>query len=87
MAEILGGIMAKKGTSSNIAKIASRILDNPNSSKLARKVAASAMTQSKAPNEKTSAGVASAASKILQDGRFSDDAKTVAASVLAQAKK
>ncbi len=87
MAEISGGVVMKKGTSSNIAKVASRVLDNPASSTLAKKVAASAMTQSKAPNERTSAPVAAAASKILQDNRFSKDAKTLAANVLSQRKK
>ncbi len=57
------------------------------SSTLAKKVAASAMTQSKAPNERASAPVAAAASKILQGNRFSKDAKTLAASVLSQRKK
>lgn len=79
--------MMKKGTSQNIAKIASKVLDNPNSSKLAKKVAGSALTQTKNPSERTSAQAAAAASKIMQDGRFSDDAKTLAASVLSQRKK
>ena len=77
----------KKGTSTKIAKIASKVLDNPASSKKAKLVAASALTQTKAPRERTSAQVASAASEILQDNRFSDDAKTLAASVLSQRKK
>ena len=77
----------KKGTSPNIAKVAARVLDNPSSSKPAKTVAASALTQSKAPSEKTSPRVATVASKILQDDRFSDDAKTLAGSVLAQKEK
>lgn len=77
----------KKGTGGKIAKIAARVLDNPASSAAAKKVAASALTQSKAPAERTSARVASEASRILQDNRFSDDAKTLAASVLSQRKK
>jgi hypothetical protein len=87
MAEILGGEMMKKGTSQNIAKIASRVLDNPATSEAAKKVAASALTQSKAPGERTSAKVATVAAKILDDGRFSNDAKKLAASVLSQRKK
>lgn len=77
----------KKGTAQQIAKLAAKVLDNPASSKAAKTVAASALTQSKAPGETTSARVATVASKVLNDGRFSDDAKTLAASVLSQRKK
>ena len=79
--------MAKRGTNSPVARAAARILNNPNSSPRARRVAGSALTQSKAPKERTSAGVASMAAEIMQDDRFSKDAKKVAASVLAQRKK
>lgn len=77
----------KKGTDSKIAKLAAKVLDNPASSKAARIVAASALTQSKAPGEVTSARVATVASRVLNDGRFSDEAKSLAASVLSQRKK
>lgn len=77
----------KKGTAKQIAETASRVLDNPASSKAAKTVAASALTQSKAPGETTSARVATVASRIMQDNRFSDDAKALAASVLSQRKK
>jgi hypothetical protein len=77
----------KKGTAKQIAEIASRVLDDPQASKAAKTVAASALTQTKAPGETTSARVATVASRIMQDGRFSDDAKTLAASVLSQRKK
>jgi hypothetical protein len=76
----------KIGTHSNIAKIASRLLDNPSTTPLVRIVAGSALTQSKNPSETTSARAASAASQIMQDGRYSDAAHKVAASVLAQRK-
>jgi hypothetical protein len=77
----------KKGTGKPIAKIASRVLDNPASSEKAKIVAASALTQSQNPSERTSARAASVASEVLQDNRFSDDAQKCAASVLAQRKK
>lgn len=77
----------KKGTGPKIAKIASRVLDNPAASKAAKTVAASALTQSKNPAETTSARVATVASKILQDDRFGKDAKALAGSVLEQRKK
>src|SRR6266568_4303301 len=44
----------KKGTAQTIAKQAAKILDNPTSSKTARSLAGSALTQSKAPAERTS---------------------------------
>lgn len=77
----------KKGTAQKIAKQAAQILDNPNSSTTAKRLAGSALTQSKAPKERTSAALASLASKVLQDERFSDAAHTLAATVLSQRKK
>lgn len=77
----------KKGTAKQIAETASRVLADSQASKAAKTVAASALTQSKAPGETTSAKVAKVASRIMQDGRFSDDAKSLAASVLSQRKK
>jgi hypothetical protein len=59
--------MSKVGTAQKIAKIASRILDDPKSSKDVRTIAASALTQSKNPAESTSKGVATIASKILRE--------------------
>lgn len=79
--------MPKQGTGSPIAKAAARILDNPNSSQRARRVAGSALTQSKNPKERTSGPIASIAAEIMQDDRFGKDAKKVAASVLSQRKK
>lgn len=78
--------MVKIGTNNAIAKAAARILENPNSSERARRVAGSALTQSKNPKERTSAAVASIAAEIMQDDRFNNDAKKVAASVLSQRK-
>lgn len=77
----------KKGTSQKIAKQAAKILDNPSSSTIAKRLAGSALTQSKAPKERTSKALASLASKVLDDKRFSDAAHTLAATVLAQRKK
>lgn len=77
----------KKGTAQKIAKQAAKVLDNPASSRTAKRLAGSALTQSKAPNERTSAALATLASKVLQDGRFSNEAHTLAATVLSQRKK
>jgi hypothetical protein len=77
----------KRGTTQKIAKQAAKILDNPSSSTVAKRLAGSALTQSKAPSERTSATLATLASRVLQDGRFSNAAHTLAATVLAQRKK
>jgi hypothetical protein len=77
----------KKGTSPKAAKAASRVLDNPSSSKASKTAAGSALTQSKAPRETTSSRAASAASKVLRDGRTSKDSKSAAGSALAQTKR
>ncbi len=79
--------MPKKGTGQKVVKIAARLLENPNTTPKVRKLAASALTQFKAPIERTSAPMAGVASDILQDGRYSNDAHALAASVLAQRKK
>lgn len=77
----------KPETSKRVAKIASRVLDNPKASEAAKTVAASALDQSKNSAQTTSAKVAAVASKILQDNRFGKDAKSLAGSVLEQRKK
>lgn len=79
--------MAKKGTGQSVVKRAALLLANPNTSPKVRKLAASALTQFKAPIERTSVPMAALASEILQDGRYSDDAHKLAASVLAQRRK
>jgi hypothetical protein len=77
----------KKGTGPKIAKLAAKILDNPNSGVKAKELAGSALTQSRAPKERTSPKLARIASEVLLDNRFSKDAKKLAGSVLAQRKK
>ena len=76
----------KKGTSQAVVRRAGILLENPNTSPKVRQLAASALTQFKAPVERTSARMASIASDIMRDGRYSDDAHKLAASVLAQRK-
>ena len=76
----------KKGTSPRAAKAASKVL-RTSTSAAAKRAAASALTQSKAPREATHKAAAKAASKVLLDGRSSKAAKTAAASTLAQTKR
>jgi hypothetical protein len=55
----------KKGTSQKVVKLAGKLLENPNSSLKVRKLAASALTQFKAPIERTSATMAGIASDVV----------------------
>ena len=54
--------------------------------KTVKSAAASALTQSKAPNETTSEKAAKASSKVLRDGRTSKAAKSAAGSALTLAR-
>ena len=74
-----------KTTGGKAAKSASKAL-RTSTSKMVKAAAASALAQSKAPNETTSKKAAKAASKVLRDGRTSKAAKSAAASALAQAR-
>ena len=76
----------KKTTSQKVAHIAAQILDNKNSSAIAKKLAGSAMSQ-REMSKQTGAKMEKIASAALQDGRLAKDTKTVAASVLSQANK
>ena len=75
-----------KVTGSKAAQSASKALRSSRS-KMVKTAAASALTQTKAPNETTSAAAAQAASKVLRDGRTSKAAKSAAGSALAQARR
>ncbi|SNT13608.1 hypothetical protein SAMN05421770_104327 [Granulicella rosea] len=76
----------KKTTSAAVAHIAAEILDNKNSSAIAKTLAASALSQ-RAMSKQTGAKMEKIASSALQDGRLAKETKTVAASVLSQANK
>jgi len=76
----------KKTTSQKVAHIAAQILDNKNSSAIAKKLAGSALSQ-REMSKQTGAKMEKIASAALQDGRLAKDTKTVAASVLSQANK
>lgn len=72
-----------KRTSSKIASHAAKILQNDNSSKVAKKLAASALSQVNKNNE-TSSELETVASKVLKSNKYSQETKELAASVLSQ---
>jgi hypothetical protein len=76
--------MVKKVTGSTAAKNASGVLSSNNTGVKSKSAAASALSQTKAPNKTTSSTVASKASAVLRDGRTSAQSKTAAGSALAQ---
>lgn len=76
----------KKQTNSNVVKKASNALKNPNTSRIAKKLAGSAMAQY-GTNKQTSATMEGVASKVLRSSKYSDDTKTFAGAVLSQANK
>ncbi|MBL7004356.1 MAG: hypothetical protein ISR69_10055 [Gammaproteobacteria bacterium] len=78
--------MARKSevTSKRAATAASKVLQNPNTSKAAKSAAGSALSQRKAPVKVSSAKAATAASKTLSSSSTSKKAKTSAGSALTQ---
>lgn len=75
-----------KKTSSNVSSIASRTLKDKSASSTAKRLAASALSQSGTKNQ-TGADLEDLASKVLKSDKYSDDTKTLAASVLSQSNK
>lgn len=76
----------KKTTSSPVASAASKVLLNPNSSKTAKQLAGSALSQVNKGNE-TSKKVETLAGKVLDSPKSSTTDKKLAASVLSQSNK
>jgi hypothetical protein len=75
-----------KKTSSQIASLAAKTLKDPNSSKIAKELAGSALSQSSTSNQ-TGSEMEEKASMVLNSNKFSDDTKSLAASILSQANK
>lgn len=75
--------MNKKTTSRKISSQAGSVLNNPNSSAIQKKLAASALSQSN-PKKQTGKNMESLASKTLTSPKYSDLTKSLAASVLSQ---
>ena len=76
----------KKQTSKDVASNASKILSDPNSSKTAKSLAASALSQFKTKNQ-TGAEIEELASTVLRSPKYSDETKELAGSVLTQSNK
>lgn len=78
--------MNKKKTGSSIAKKASKILTNSNSSAIQKKLAGSALSQSNS-NKQTSKSMETTASNVLKSSKYSNDTKALAGSILSQSDK
>lgn len=75
-----------KQSSPEMASKAAKILADPNSSGIAKRLAASVVSQS-STSKQTGAELESKASQVLQSDKYSDSTKSLAASVLAQSNK
>ena len=76
----------KKTTSVSVASLASKVLNNSQSSATAKKLAGSALSQVNKGNQ-TGADLESLASRVLQSDKYSDETQKLAASVLSQSNK
>lgn len=76
----------KKATSPAVASLASQVLQDPHSLKIAKEMAGSALSQAN-PAHQTSAEMETKASNVLQSNKYSEATQTLAASVLAQSSK
>jgi hypothetical protein len=76
----------KKVTSNKIASKASKILTDNNSSEIAKKLAASALSQ-KNKTHQTGKEMETVASNVLKSDKYSDTTKELAASILSQSDK
>ena len=80
--------MAKntKTTSNSIASVAAKVLQNENSSQIAKELAGSALSQKNKGNQ-TGSAMEEKAAKVLNSTKYSDETKSLAASVLSQSNK
>lgn len=78
--------MNNKQTSEGLAQLAARTLNDDNSSKVAKRLAGSALSQTHTGNQ-TSSEMEGLASSVLRSSKYSDDTKSLAASVLSQSNK
>lgn len=75
-----------KTTSDKIASTASKVLTNPNSSNIAKKLAGSALSQ-KTKSHETGEEMETIASNVLKSDKYSETTKELAASILSQSNK
>jgi hypothetical protein len=78
--------MNTKKTSKQVASLAAKTLQSNQSSKIAKKVAASALSQVNGSHQ-TGKNMETKASEILQSSKYSSDTKIMAASILSQSNK
>jgi hypothetical protein len=76
----------RKGTSGEVASLAADTLFKPGSSQVARKLAGSALSQSRT-NRQTGAEMEDLASKVLRSDRYAEKTRVLAGSVLSQSNK
>lgn len=76
----------KKKTSDRIVTLAAETLQDPNASKIARRLAGSALAQSDGAKQ-TGAEMEDLASRVLRSDKYAEETKELAASVLSQANK
>lgn len=75
-----------KQTSTRIGRLASKTLQNSESSQIAKSLAASALAQ-RSGDKQTGAKMEDVAARVLASDRYASDTKELAASVLSQANK
>ncbi|WP_304545984.1 hypothetical protein [Sulfurimonas microaerophilic] len=78
--------MNKKQTSKKMASKASKVLRDPKSSKTAKSLAASALSQSNT-NKETGKAMETKASDVMKSNKYNDDTKGLAASLVSQSNK
>ena len=76
----------KKQTSHRIASTAAKVLNDPNASATAKKLAGSALSQANRHNE-TGKEMEKLASQVLQSDKYNNTTQQLAASVLSQSDK
>jgi hypothetical protein len=75
-----------KTTSNKVAIQAAKVLNDPSSSNIAKKLAGSALSQANKGNQ-TSGEMETIASNVLKSPKYSEQTKDLAASVLSQSNK
>lgn len=75
-----------KKSSKEVASLASKVLQNDNSSEISKQLAASVLSQSRT-SKQTGAEMEDVASRVLKSDKYSDETKTLAGSVLSQSNK
>jgi hypothetical protein len=75
-----------KVTSSRVASLAGSVLQDPNASAVAKRMAASALAQRQSGHQ-TSAQLEDEAARVLASAKYSDQTLSLAASVVAQSNK